>query len=166
MTPGSNPRTLKKGETTMADREVQGTVAERLKSLGVKGVLVEMAKNRQILRLRCEMPTCYCPNGREYFDPWPDPRHASEREWSPNADHYPTMKMDGGQLKPWNVRLAHVYCNNLGLGWRSRIRSMLEKDPTLSFVKIAEALNKKETVLVPPPAKSWTAKLVRKAYVS
>lgn len=54
----------------------------------------------------------------------------------------------------------------MGLGWRSRIRSMLKKDPTLSFTKIAEALNRKKTVLVPPPAESWTAKLVRKAYVS
>ena len=150
----------------MANREVQGTVAERLKALGVRGVLVEMAKNGQILRLRCEMPTCYCPKGREDFDPWPSPRFAPEREWSPNPDHYPTLKMDGGQLKPWNVRLGHVYCNNMDFGWRSRIRRMLEKDPTLSFAKIAEALNKKKTVGVPPPAESWTAKLVRKAYVS
>jgi hypothetical protein len=74
--------------------------------------------------------------------------------------------MDGGQLKPWNVRLAHVYCNNMGIGWRSRIRRMLEKDPTLSFAKIAEALNMNKSVRVPPPAKLWTAKLVRKAYVS
>jgi hypothetical protein len=45
--------------TMMTNREVQGTVAERLNALGVKGVLVEVAKNGQILRLRCEMPTCY-----------------------------------------------------------------------------------------------------------
>lgn len=146
----------------MANGEVQGTVAERLKALGVRGVLIDMAKNGQILRLRCEMPTCYCPNGREDFDS----RNAPKREWSPNPDHHPTLKMDRGQLKPWNVRLAHVYCNNMDFGWRSRIRRMLEKDPTLSFAKIAEALNKKESVRVPPPAKSWTAKLVRKAYVS
>ena len=150
----------------MANREVQGTVAERLKALGAKKVLIEMAKNGQILRLRCEMPTCYCRDGRQHFDPWPDAQHASEREWSPNADHYPTLRMDGGHAKPWNVRLAHVYCNNMGFGWRSRIRRMLEKDPTLSFAKIADALNKKTTVRVPPPATSWTAKLVRKAYVS
>jgi hypothetical protein len=43
---------------------------------------------------------------------------------------------------------------------------MLEKDDTLSFKEIADALNKKETVQVPPPAKSWTAALVRKAYTS
>ncbi len=150
----------------MAKQDVQGTVAERLKALGVKGVLIQMAKNGQILELRCEMPTCYCPDGRQHFDPWPDPRWAPEREWSPSADHYPTLKRDGGQLRPWNVRLAHVACNNADFGWRTRIRRMLEKDPTLSFDKIAEALNKKKLVHMPPDAESWTAELVRKAYVS
>ncbi len=145
---------------------VQGTLAGRLTAHGVKGVLVQMAENGQILKLRCEMPTCYCPDGRQHFDPWPDPRHLSEREWSPNADHHPTLKMDGGELRPWNVRLAHVACNNADFGWRKQIRQMLEKDPTLSFARIAEVLNKKKTVRVPPPAKSWTAKLVRKAYIS
>lgn len=150
----------------MNKQVVQGSLADRLKGLGVKGVLIQMAENGQILKLRCELPTCYCPDGRRHFDSWPDPRHTPERDWSPNADHYPTLKMDGGELKPWNVRLSHVYCNNMDFGWRKRIRGMLEKDPTLSFERIANALNKKTTVHVPPPAKSWTAKLVRKAYVS
>jgi hypothetical protein len=150
----------------LATQEVQGSVAERLEARGARRVLIGMAKNGQILTLRCEMPTCYCPDGRQRFDPWPDSRQAPERDWSPNPDHYPTLRMDHGPLKPWNVRLAHAYCNNMDFGWRSRIRRMLEKDPTLSFAKIAEALNKKKTVRAPPPAKSWTAKLVRKAYVS
>jgi hypothetical protein len=144
----------------------QGTVAERLATLGVKGVLVQMARNGQVPKLSCEMPICYCPEGRKHFDPWPAPRYAAEKKWSPNADHYPTLKMDGGQLKPWNVRLAHVHCNNMDYGWRTRIRAMLEKDPALSFEAIAEALNRKGSVDVPPPYKSWTAALVRKAYVS
>jgi hypothetical protein len=63
------------------------------------------------------------------------------------------------------VRLAHVFCNNMDFGWRSRIRSMLEKNPTLSFETIAEALNKKP-VLKPPNFELWSAELVRKAYVS
>jgi hypothetical protein len=150
----------------MATQALQGTVAERLKALGVRGVLIDMAENGQILRLRCEMPTCY-RGGREDFDPWPDPRSAPENKWSPNPDHYPTLKRDGGQRKPWNVRLAHVHCNNMDVGWRLRIREILEKKPTLSFADIAEALNrKKATVEVPPPAKSWTAKLVRKVYTT
>jgi hypothetical protein len=50
--------------------------------------------------------------------------------------------MDGGKLKPWNVRLAHVFCNNIDFGWRKRIRRLLEKDPALSFERIAEVLNR------------------------
>ena len=146
---------------------VQEPLAARLQALGVKKVLVQMAKNGQILKLKCEMPTCYCPDGREHFDPWPESRSDPElNKWAPNADHYPTLKRDGGQRKPWNVRLAHKFCNNMDFGWRTRIRTMLEKDPTLPFDKIAEALNRKKTVLEPPGEESWTADLVRKAYVS
>jgi len=150
------------------NQEGQMTIAERLKALGVRGVLVQMAENEQILELKCEMPTCYCehPDGRKHFDLWPDPRYAPENKWSPNADHYPTLKMDGGKLKPWNVRLAHVFCNNMDFGWRKRIRTMLEDDSTLSFEEIAEALNRKKHVHVPPEAGSWTAEIARKAYTS
>jgi len=68
--------------------------------------------------------------------------------------------MDRGERRPWNVRLAHVLCNNMDFGWPTRIRSMLQKDPTLSFEKIAEALNMKKRVHVPPDAESWTAEIV------
>jgi hypothetical protein len=43
---------------------------------------------------------------------------------------------------------------------------MLAKDPSLSFEQIAAVLNKNKDVLVPPGAKSWTAKIVRRAYTS
>jgi len=84
------------------------------------------------------MPTCYCPKGARHFQyrpkttPFPD--------WAPNADHYPKLKMDGGHLDPWNVRLAHVHCNQVDFAWRGRIRRMLEKDTRMSFEQIAEAL--------------------------
>jgi hypothetical protein len=73
-------------------------LATQLEELGVKGVLVRMARNGQILELKCEMPTCYCPKGPKHFDPWPKVRYAPERAWAPNADHYPTLKRDGGSL--------------------------------------------------------------------
>jgi hypothetical protein len=112
---------------------------------------VPMTKKGQILELKCEMPRCYYPDGRMHFDPWPEPRYDPElNKWSPNADHYPTLKRDGGKLKPWNVRLAHKFCNNMEDGWRKRIRSMLEKEPTRSFDAIAKTLNRKKKVLVPP----------------
>jgi hypothetical protein len=111
------------------------TVAERLKALGVRGIHVQMANNGQILELKCEMPTCYCdhPDGERHLDAWPEPPSSPENRWSPNADHYPTLKMDGGKLTPWNVRLAHVFCNVMDVGWRKRIRTMLQKNPTMSF---------------------------------
>jgi hypothetical protein len=137
-----------------------------MKALGVKGVLVQMAQNGQLLALSCEMPTCYCPEGREHFEPWPSPRYAPGHEWSPNADHYPTLKMDGGRLRPWNVRLAHVTCNNRDFGWRTRIRQMLEEDSTVSFDEIANRLNRKKEGHSPPGSDSWNAEIVRKAYVS
>ena len=43
---------------------------------------------------------------------------------------------------------------------------MPEKEPDLSFEDIAETLNEKKAVLVPPGVESWTAALVRKAYAS
>jgi hypothetical protein len=141
-------------------------VAGRLKTLGVGGVLIQMAKRGQLVELRCEMPTCYCPKGRRHFDAWPSPRSSAKNAWAPNADHYPKLKKDGGQLRPWNVRLAHVSCNNTDFGWRRRIRRMLEKDPNVSFEAIAVALNRKKRIHRPPKATTWTAEIVRRAYVS
>ncbi len=141
-------------------------LAGKLKDLGVKGVLIRMAVNGQLLALRCEMPTCYCPDGRRHFERWPKPPSSGDRRWAPNEDHYPELKRDGGQSKPWNIRLAHVACNNIDYGWRTRIRAMLEDDPTMSFGAIAQALNRKKNVPPPPPSKSWTARVVRRAYVS
>ena len=43
---------------------------------------------------------------------------------------------------------------------------MLENDPSISFKEIAAVLNWKPSVQAPPPYESWTAALVRKAYVS
>ena len=73
------------------------------------------------------------------------------------------LKSAGGHLVPENVRLSHVWCNNLDYGWRTQIRTMLAKGKSLA--DIAEALNSKGV----PPAHGtnrWTAAMVRKAYVS
>jgi hypothetical protein len=42
----------------MAER----SVADQLRELKVKGILVQMAERGQILELKCEMPQCYHPN--------------------------------------------------------------------------------------------------------
>ena len=141
-------------EVTMGD-----TVADQLRRLGTRGVLVQMAKRGQIIELRCEMPMCYCHKGRGYFDPRSTPLTA----WAPSPDHYPRLKTDGGHLVPWNVRLSHVHCNKLDYGWRMRIRTMLEK--RMSLEEIAKELTDKG-VRRPHDRQTWSAKAVRQAFVS
>jgi len=136
-----------------------GSVADELRALGAKGVLVQMADRGQLLALKCEMPQCYHHKGRGAFDPVTTPR----TKWAPSPDHYPVLKSAGGHLVPENVRLSHVWCNNLDFGRRTQIRRLLADGKSLA--KIAEVLNKKGV----PPAhgtNQWTAAMVRKAYVS
>ena len=135
------------------------TFAGRLRALGTRGVLVQMAQRGQIIELHCEMPKCYCHKGRGYFDP----KSTSRSPWAPSPDHYPRLKADGGHLVPWNVRLSHLLCNQEDYGWRTRIRRMLEKG--MSLEEIAENLNRKG-IRRPHGSVTWTATSVRKAFVS
>lgn len=139
--------------------DADSSVADQLRALGVRGVLVRMAEQGQLLALECEMPQCYHHKGRRAFDPVTTPR----TEWAPSPDHYPILKSAGGHLVPENVRLAHIWCNKLDYGWRTRIRTLLAKGTSLT--DIADILNNKGV----PPAHGrnhWTAAMVRKAYVS
>ena len=155
--------TRRKGES-MAKAAAGGggaesSVADQLRALGVKGVLVQMAERGQLLALKCEMPRCYHHKGRGAFDAVTTPR----TKWAPSPDHYPILKSAGGHLVPENVRLSHILCNRRDYGWRMRIRTLLAKGKSLA--EIAEALNSKGV----PPAHGtnrWTAAMVRKAYVS
>ena len=99
------------------------SVADQLRALGVKGVLVRMAERGQLLALKCEMPQCYHYKGRGAFDPVTTPH----TKWAPSPDHYPILKSAGGHLVPENVRLSHRLCNNLDYGRRTQIRTLLAK---------------------------------------
>jgi hypothetical protein len=136
------------------------SVVDKLEDRGVKrGVLHQMAKDGQLVDLRCEMPTCYCPRGRGYFDRKSQPM----KSWALNPDHYPRLKMHGGELKPENVRMAHVLCNNRDFAWRKRVADMLADRKSLQ--EIAAELTRKK--VVPPNGKPrWTARMVRWAYIS
>jgi hypothetical protein len=136
----------------------ESSVAEELEKLGVHGILRQLAKNGQIVDLRCEMPQCYCFRGRRYFDP-----RSSGSDWSPTADHYPRLKMHGGHLTPDNVRLAHRVCNRRDFEWRTRINALLGKG--MSLEGIAAHLNSKKIPTI-HGTNRWTASSVRKAFVS
>ena len=131
---------------------------DRLAGLGVRGILRQLARDGQIVDVRCEMPQCYCFQGREHFDP-----RSTGSDWTPTADHYPRLKMHGGHLTPDNVRLAHKLCNRRDYEWRTRINTMLGKGMTLE--EIAAQLNAQK---VPPihGTNQWKAPAVRKAFVS
>jgi hypothetical protein len=134
------------------------TPLERLQGLGVRGILWQLARDGQLLHVRCEMPQCYCFRGRRHFDPVSTGSH-----WSPTADHYPRLKMHGGHLTPDNVRLAHKLCNQRDYEWRKRINAMLAQ--RMSLEEIAEWLNV-ENVPTIHGTNRWTATSVRKAFVS
>lgn len=145
--------------TTAPGGGANRSVADELRRLGVKGVLVQMAERGQLLAVKCEMPQCYHHKGRNEFDRVTTPR----TKWAPSPDHYPIPKSAGGHLHPENVRLAHIYCNKRDYGWRKQIGTLLAKGKSLA--EIAEVLNRKG-VLPAHGTNRWTAAMVRKAYVS
>jgi hypothetical protein len=134
------------------------SAVERLESLGVRGILRQLARDGQLVDVRCEMPQCYCFRGRAYFDP-----AAAQTDWSPTADHYPRLKSHGGHLAPDNVRLAHKLCNSRDFTWRARINEMLGR--RMSLDEIAADLNAREVPTIHGTDR-WTPASVRKAFVS
>ena len=94
--------------TQAASADAGATAVEKLEALGVHGILWQLARDGQIIDVRCEMPQCYCFRGRSHFDP-----RLGRSGWSLTADHYPRLKMHGGHLTPDNVRLAHRSATNV-----------------------------------------------------
>jgi hypothetical protein len=87
-------------------------VAEKLKSLGVKGTLIKAARLGYITELTCGMPKCFCPEelgGAGYFIA----RTQTWNDWEPTHEHFPIPRRDGGKATPDNTVLAHRLCNKL-----------------------------------------------------
>jgi len=141
------------------DAASRASAVERFEELGVHGILLQLAKDGQIVDVRCEMPQCYCFRGREHFEP----RSLPLSDWSPTADHYPRLKMHGGHLTADNVRLGHKLCNRRDYEWRTRINAMLAKQ--MSLDEIAARLNGQKVPTI-HGTNRWTSGAVRKAFVS
>ena len=145
--------------TPAAPADADKTPVERLEALGVRGILRQLARDGQLIDVRCEMPQCYCFRGRRYFEQRPPPRS----DWELTADHYPRLKAHGGHLTADNVRLAHRLCNQRDYIWRKKINALLGM--RMSLERIAEKLNA-ENVPTIHGTNRWTAASVRKAFVS
>ncbi|HUH82240.1 MAG TPA: hypothetical protein VLZ06_13050 [Solirubrobacteraceae bacterium] len=154
----NNEEQVPQAKTPAAPADAGKTPVEKLRGWGVRGILMQLAKDGQIIDVRCEMPQCYCFRGRRHFDPI-----SPGADWMPTADHYPRLKMHGGHLTPDNVRLAHRVCNQRDYLWRKKINVMLGK--RMSLAEIAEKLNVEKVPTI-HGTNRWTAASVRKAFVS
>jgi len=91
------------------DERLGKDVAQQLKDLGVRGILISAAEQGRIPAAECQMGTCLCPEelgGKSFFEPVPD----ELPDWMPTADHI-ELKSEGGKLTLENVALAHRLCN-------------------------------------------------------
>ena len=147
--------------TPAAPADAGETPVELLEALGVRGILLRLARDGQIVDVRCEMPQCYCFRGRRHFKPRTAPPDWDP--WEPTADHYPRLKMHGGRLTADNVRLAHRLCNARDYRWRTKINALLGQ--RMSLEEIAEQLNLEKVPTI-HGTNRWTAASVRKAFVS
>ena len=104
------------------DPERGRAAAEKLRALGVRGVLLQAAEQGRITHVACKMPECYCPEdlgGACYFEP----RGTPLTDWMPTADHFPKLKSKGGHLTVDDVRLAHRLCNRVDYSRSDFLRS-------------------------------------------
>ena len=61
----------------------------------------------------CEMPTCWCPQGREHDEPWGPPGTDEDtRAWHITVDHIVPL-FEGGPNTAANKRPAHRLCNRI-----------------------------------------------------
>jgi hypothetical protein len=87
-------------------------VADKLRDLGVGGILVLAAEQGYITELRCGMPKCLHPlerGGPTHFDPVTHP----PTDWMPTHEHFPRPKHGGGHRDVDNAVLAHPLCNRI-----------------------------------------------------
>ena len=69
--------------------------ARKLKSLGVKGILIKAAELGYITQVTCRMPERFCPeelSGACYFEPVT----AENTDLMPTHEHFPVSKREGG----------------------------------------------------------------------
>ena len=95
-----------------APAAAKASVVEKLEALGVRGILWQLARDGQLIDVRCEMPQCYCFRGRRYFEPI--------SPGAMDADGRPLSETQNarGRLTPDNVRLGHRVCNQRDYIWR------------------------------------------------
>jgi hypothetical protein len=94
------------------DPERGRAAADKLKALGVRGILIKAAELGYITQVACKMPDCFCPEelgGACYFEPV----SPELSDWMPTHEHFPLSKRNGGKVAVDNAKLAHRLCNRI-----------------------------------------------------
>ena len=88
-------------------------VAQDLRELGVKKILIAAAEAGYITETKCGMKHCFAPGGRGWFV---QVRAVGVQRspWEPTHEHAPLAKWRGGIREIDNAVLAHRRCNNIG----------------------------------------------------
>jgi hypothetical protein len=114
------------------------SVAEQLKRLNARRILIRAAEEGKITDVLCAMEECLCPRelgGRSHFEPAtrpvalrPPPGAYDVSDWMPTNDHHPMLACEGGRETIDNSRLAHRLCNRVD--YSKRIGRSFDKDLT------------------------------------
>jgi hypothetical protein len=133
------------------------TPLEKLQGLRVRGILWQLARDGQIIDVRCEMPQCYCfrvegTSSRDRRVPIESRRLTTIRDSRCTRDtsHSTTSDSRIGSATDLTT-------------WRVKINAMLGK--RMSLEAIAEMLNAEKVPTI-HGTNRWTAASVRKAFVS
>jgi hypothetical protein len=147
------------GRTPAARADAGETPVERLEALGVCGILRQLARDGLLIDVRCEMPQCYCFQGRRYFAP----EIAADRLV---ADGRPLPEAEDARRSPnpptTSGSRTSSATNVTTYGGRRSTRCSRKR---MSLEQIAEKLNA-ENVPTIHGTNRWTAASVRKAFVS
>jgi hypothetical protein len=142
-------------------------VAERLRALGVKGVLIRAAELGYITEVTCGMPTCFCPEelgGASHFVA----RTQTWNDWEPTHEHFQIPKREGGKATPDNTILAHRLCNKFdyfisqGLSIEKDLARVREAAAAAILSQSAPAAEATAEVLALEPASSVKSPRKRK----
>jgi len=131
------------------------TPVARLNSLGVGGILMQLARDGQIIDVPCEMPPVLLLPGASLLRA----KAAAALRLGTDGRPLPETQSARGHLTADNVRLAHRVCNQRDYEWRMRINAMLGKRRSLE--EIAERLNAQKVPTI-HGTNRWTAESVRK----
>ena len=110
--------------------EAAAAAVQKLQEFGVRGVLLQMARDGQIIDVRCEMPQCYCFRGRSQLR-----SEIAECRLVADGRPLPEAQSSTEGISPPTTSGSRIgVCNQRDYLWRMRINAMLGKRMSLEDI--------------------------------